>query len=113
MSHEGGDLNQMAKDGTTSVFPLPIYDCTGLIGAITVPGDAGKMNTIPSVASPHQTQKTAGGLGAMVMSEAADNPVSDEKTVNLASGVGEGITGTGDSLPASTTSKHSGHGGKR
>ncbi|KAK6068995.1 hypothetical protein SCUP515_09200 [Seiridium cupressi] len=95
MSHEGADLNQMAKDGTS------------------IPNDAGKMNTIPSVAGPHQKQPTAGGLGAQSLSEAADNPVSNERSSgHKGSGVGEVITGTGDSLPASVTTKPGGRGGK-
>lgn len=78
-----------------------------------MPNDAGKMNTVPSVPGPFQKQPTAGGLGAQSLSEAADNPVADEgKSGNKGSGIGEVITGTGDSLPASVTTKPGGRGGK-
>jgi hypothetical protein len=78
-----------------------------------VPNDAGKLNTIPSVASPEQKQPTAGGLGARSLAEAADNPISHEKeSGHKGSGVGEVITGTGDSLPSSVTTKPGGRGGK-
>ncbi|KAF3025736.1 hypothetical protein G7054_g1760 [Neopestalotiopsis clavispora] len=95
MSYEGADLNQMAKDGTK------------------VPEDAAKPNIIPSKAGYHNTQPTAGGLGAQMLSEAADNPVSDEKRMGKhGPGVGEVITGTGDSLPSSVSTKYSNQGGK-
>ncbi|KAK6193432.1 cofilin [Pestalotiopsis sp. IQ-011] len=95
MSYEGADLNQMAKDGTR------------------VPEDAAKPNIIPSKAGFHNLQPTAGGLGAAMLSEAADNPVSDEKRLGKhGPGVGEVITGTGDSMPSMTSTKHTGTGGK-
>ncbi|KAH7324680.1 hypothetical protein B0I35DRAFT_509390 [Stachybotrys elegans] len=84
-----GDLSAMAKDGTT------------------IPGDAGKYNIVPSVADKYQKAgDTDGGLGVSDLQKAADNAFSGS------GGLGEGVTGTGDSLPDFTTSKHSGHGGK-
>ncbi|KAI9166413.1 hypothetical protein HJFPF1_02514 [Paramyrothecium foliicola] len=74
-----------------------------------VPGDAGKQNVIPSVAGPHQKGPAGGGLGASDLQTAADNAATGSH------GVGEGVTGTGDSLPDSTTGKSFGknsHGGK-
>ncbi|KAI1259208.1 hypothetical protein F5Y18DRAFT_410694 [Xylariaceae sp. FL1019] len=85
-SHQGGDLNQMAKDGTK------------------VPGDAGKMNTVPSVAS--QDQKTDREFGASQLNTAADNPAG------AGSADDEAITATGHSIDTSAFTKHSGHGGK-
>ena len=59
---------------------------------------------IPSVLEPQQRQDTEGGLGAMILEQAADNSMTPSR------GVGEGITGTGDALPDSTTSKAFGKG---
>jgi hypothetical protein len=56
------------------------------------------------VAPSHQDQDTTQGLGKKTLHDAADNAAS------VASGVGEGVTGTGDSLPESTTSKPFGKG---
>ncbi|KAI0181022.1 hypothetical protein GGR52DRAFT_15434 [Hypoxylon sp. FL1284] len=90
MSKEGGDLNQMAKDGTS------------------VPGDAGKQNTIPSVPNPDQKQRdTGGGIGAASLSSAADNPVGSAKNAD-----NDAVSATGHSLPQSTATKPSGSGGK-
>lgn len=48
-----------------------------------------------------------------MLSEAADNPVSDEKRMGKhGPGVGEVITGTGDSMPSMASTKHTGTGGK-
>ncbi|KEY66278.1 hypothetical protein S7711_02743 [Stachybotrys chartarum IBT 7711] len=88
MAAPHGDLYEMAKDGTT------------------VPGDAGKQNVIPSVANPHQKEDTTGGLGFSDMNAAADNGSS------ASGGLGEAVTGTGNSLPDFTTSKDSRNGGK-
>jgi len=46
MAHEGGDLFDMAKDGTT------------------IPKDAGKMNIIPSVPRPKEGKGDANDLAA-------------------------------------------------
>ncbi|OLN97712.1 hypothetical protein CCHL11_09154 [Colletotrichum chlorophyti] len=90
---QGGDLFQMAKDGTK------------------VPGDAGKQNVISSVPNPHQKdESTAGGLGSTTLHGAADNSVlaADE---GRPTGVGEGITATGHDIPQSATGKPGGRGG--
>ncbi|KAI1756821.1 hypothetical protein F4782DRAFT_526495 [Xylaria castorea] len=83
-AHQGGDLNQMAKDGTR------------------IPGDAGKMNTIPSKAP----QQTSDDLGNTSLNTAADNPMGRAPADD------DAITATGHSLPSSAFSKHSGTGGK-
>ncbi|KAF5023022.1 hypothetical protein F66182_4906 [Fusarium sp. NRRL 66182] len=90
---QGGDLFQMAKDGTK------------------IPGDAGKQNTIPSVPNPHQRDGEAGGgLGSTTLHGAADNAAlaADE---GRQSGVGEGITASGHDIPLSVTGKPGGRGG--
>ncbi|KAI1781487.1 hypothetical protein F4818DRAFT_399143 [Hypoxylon cercidicola] len=89
MSKEGGDLSQMAKDGTS------------------IPGDAGKQNTIPSVPNPDQKRNTGGGIGAASLNSAADNPVGAAKNADS-----DAVTATGHSLPQSTAAKPSGSGGK-
>ncbi|KAH7018247.1 uncharacterized protein B0I36DRAFT_335574 [Microdochium trichocladiopsis] len=91
MSDQGGDLFAMAKDGTK------------------VPEDAAKPNIVPSKPSASQLKDTTGGLGAASLEAAADN-----YTV-ASNGLGDGITGTGDVLPDSTTAKTFGsnsYGGK-
>ncbi|KAF6839850.1 hypothetical protein CMUS01_04139 [Colletotrichum musicola] len=90
---QGGDLYDMAKDGTK------------------VPGDAGKQNTIPSVPNPHQRDgEAAGGLGSTTLHGVADNSnlAADEGRLTK---VGEGITATGHDLPQSTAGKPGGRGG--
>ncbi|KAI2465914.1 hypothetical protein F4781DRAFT_434920 [Annulohypoxylon bovei var. microspora] len=90
MSKEGGDLNQMAKDGTS------------------IPGDAGKQNTIPSVPSPEQkSQRAAGGIGASSLHSAADNPIGGGKNAD-----DNAVTASGHAVPQSTAAKPSGSGGK-
>ncbi|KAF9870666.1 hypothetical protein CkaCkLH20_11768 [Colletotrichum karsti] len=90
---QGGDLYDMAKDGTK------------------VPGNAGKQNIITSVPNPHQKDGEAGGgLGSTTLHGAADNATlaADE---GRPTGVGEGITGTGNEIPQSTAGKPGGRGG--
>ncbi|KAI1279355.1 hypothetical protein F5Y07DRAFT_41124 [Xylaria sp. FL0933] len=82
--HQGGDLNDMAKDGTK------------------IPGDAGKMNTIPSKAPPPVNNP----LGDASLHTAADNPLSSGEVDN------EAISATGHSIPSSAFQKPSGTGGK-
>lgn len=53
--HQGGDLFDMAKDGTT------------------IPNDAGKQNIIPSVPRPDQVNDP-NDIGAPDLARAADNP---------------------------------------
>ncbi|KAI0975325.1 hypothetical protein F4678DRAFT_323375 [Xylaria arbuscula] len=81
-AHQGGDLYDMAKDGTK------------------IPGDAGKMNTIPSKANP---QAAKNDLGNSSLHTAADNPIGDDN---------EAISATGHSIPSSAFQKPSGTGGK-
>ncbi|KAI0473988.1 hypothetical protein GGR56DRAFT_649904 [Xylariaceae sp. FL0804] len=88
-AHVGGDLNDMAKSGTS------------------IPGDAGKMNTVPSVPSPHQKDASAaGGLGATTLNTAAENP-TDEGELDS-----EAISATGHSVPKAAFEKYSESGGK-
>ena len=91
MPQDSGNLFDMAKDGTK------------------VPEDAAKPRVIPSKPNPSQLEDTAGGLGATDLHSAADNFSTPS------GGLGEGVTGTGDALPDSTTAKAFGsnsHGGK-
>ncbi|KAH8157315.1 hypothetical protein CIB48_g10936 [Xylaria polymorpha] len=83
-AHTGGDLSQMAKDGTK------------------IPGDAGKMNTIPSKAP----QQVTNDLGDTSLNTAADNPIGSGPADD------DAVTATGHSLPLSASSKPSGTGGK-
>ncbi|KAI1413525.1 hypothetical protein F5Y13DRAFT_188957 [Hypoxylon sp. FL1857] len=90
MAKEGGDLNQMAKDGTS------------------IPGDAGKQNTIPSVPNPDQKSRdAAGGIGATSLHSAADNPIGVGKNAD-----DNAVTASGHSVPQATVAKPSGSGGK-
>ncbi|KAK2691600.1 hypothetical protein QWA68_007812 [Fusarium oxysporum] len=92
-SKQGGDLFDMAKDGTS------------------IPGDAGKQNTIKSVPNPHQRDgEAAGGLGSFDLAGAADNAVLSASE-GRESGVGEGISATGHDIPQSVTGKPGGRGG--
>ncbi|KAJ2982038.1 hypothetical protein NUW58_g6535 [Xylaria curta] len=98
-AHQGGDLNEMAKDGTKSEFmSLVVY-----AGLDSFPGDAGKMNTIPSKANP---QRADNDLGNTSLNTAADNPVGS----GLADD--DAVTASGHSMPSSAFSKPSGTGGK-
>ncbi|KAI0451959.1 hypothetical protein F5B21DRAFT_358371 [Xylaria acuta] len=83
-AHQGSDLNEMAKDGTN------------------IPGDAGKMNTIPSKAP----QPASNDLGHTSLNTAADNPMGSGPADD------DAVTATGHSLPSSAFSKHSETGGK-
>ncbi|KAI8955700.1 hypothetical protein F4801DRAFT_528656 [Xylaria longipes] len=67
-----------------------------------VPGDAGKMNTIPSKAP----QQSVNDLGNTSLNTAADNPVGSGPADD------DAVTATGHSLPSSAFSKPSGTGGK-
>lgn len=107
--HQGGDLFDMAKDGTT------------------MPNDAGKQNLIPSVPRPDQISDSSNDPGAPDLQRAADNPTDISRVVfppplfhapsltdhsffrpqsnrDIAS-TGEVLTGTGDALPAQVESK--------
>ncbi|KAL9563540.1 hypothetical protein ACKAV7_012208 [Fusarium commune] len=69
-SKQGGDLFDMAKDGTS------------------IPGDAGKQSTISSAPNPYQRDgEAAGGLGSSDLAGAADNAVLSA-SVGRESGVG-------------------------
>ncbi|KAI1421859.1 hypothetical protein F5Y12DRAFT_718025 [Xylaria sp. FL1777] len=84
-AHQGGDLNEMAKDGTK------------------IPGDAGKMNIIPSKVNTHQASND---LGNTSLNTAADNPIGNAPADD------DAITATGHSIPPSAFSKPRGTGGK-
>ncbi|KAF2083547.1 hypothetical protein K490DRAFT_51381 [Saccharata proteae CBS 121410] len=87
--HQGGSLTDMAVNGTT------------------VPGDAGKMNTIPSVPRPGQTteQSELNPIGAADQHSAVDNPTDIPRSGKDMGATGGVITGTGDQLPATIESK--------
>ncbi|KAI2626544.1 hypothetical protein GGR54DRAFT_637116 [Hypoxylon sp. NC1633] len=87
MAKEGGDLSQMAKDGTRS--------------------NPGKQNTIPSVPNPHQKQDAVGDIGGTSLHSAADNPVGVGKNAD-----DNAVTATRHAVPQSTTEKYSHSGGK-
>ncbi|KAI1144380.1 hypothetical protein F5Y05DRAFT_364470 [Hypoxylon sp. FL0543] len=110
MSKEGGDLNQMAKDGTSSKFGLHsiLRLARMLMCKCIVPGDAGKQNVIPSVPNPDQKSRDAsGGIGAAALHSAADNPIGAGKNADDSA-----ISASGHSVPQSTAAKPSGAGGK-
>lgn len=89
--HRGGTLSEMAPQGTS------------------IPNDAGKQNTLPSVARPEQRSGNRvfdnQGLGGPSAAFAADNDTGlprGPKDMGLS---GEVTTGTGDTLPAEVESK--------
>ncbi|KAI9839865.1 MAG: hypothetical protein M1819_000057 [Sarea resinae] len=87
--HEGGSLTSMAESGTT------------------MPNDAGKQNLIPSVPNPAQASApTSGGLGATSPATAADNATDMPRGPADTGASADLVTGTGDALPASVTSKN-------
>ncbi|CAG8131304.1 unnamed protein product [Penicillium salamii] len=105
--HQGGSLSEMAATGTT------------------IPNDAGKMNTIPSVPRPDQRAEHFGfdnaGIAEPSTVMAADNATDLPRSTRDIGQTGEVITGTGNSMPAGVESKHAymganhhaGHGGTR
>ncbi|GAW27152.1 hypothetical protein SAMD00023353_7700020 [Rosellinia necatrix] len=80
-AHKGGDLSEMAKDGTK------------------IPGDAGKMNITPSKPSPQQAEND---LGATSLNTAAENAVGSGKADD------EAISASGHSIPSSMFEKPGG-----
>lgn len=74
--HQGGDLFDMAKDGTS------------------MPNDAGKMNIIPSVPRPGEGEGVAIGNRAPLAS-AAGNATDISRGVKDMGATGEVETGTG------------------
>ncbi|TVY51200.1 hypothetical protein LCER1_G006361 [Lachnellula cervina] len=85
-SHQGGDLFDMAKDGTS------------------IPNDAGKMNTIPSKPRPGEGEGSVNANGSS-LAGAASNPTDISRSVRDIGAGGEVETGTGDQLPAQVESK--------
>ncbi|KAA6411007.1 MAG: hypothetical protein FRX48_05318 [Lasallia pustulata] len=83
---QGGDLSDMAAEGTT------------------IPGDAGKMNLIPSVPRPDQIEDP-NELGSAGLEGAADNATDIPRRNRDMGATGEVVTGTGDQLPAQVESK--------
>lgn len=87
-AHKGGDLYDMAKDGTK------------------IPNDAGKLNLIPSVPRPDQMDETNNaGLGDPNLQTAADNPIDIARGNKDMGATGEVVSGTGDQMPAGIESK--------
>lgn len=84
--HRGGNLSDMAPTGTT------------------IPNDAGKMNTIPSVPRPEQRSEDAEfsyqGTGQPSTAFAADNSTDMPRSTRDMGFSGETITGTGNTFPA-------------
>ncbi|GAB7361130.1 hypothetical protein MBLNU230_g1165t1 [Neophaeotheca triangularis] len=91
-ARKGGDLSDMAVDGTT------------------VPNDAGKPNTIPSVPRPDQMAETQayqhGLIGASDPQTAVDNAQDMPRAPKDMGATGDVITGYGDQLPAQVESKN-------
>lgn len=102
---QGGDLFDMAKDGTKSMSKLPFQKHIRNPN-IPVPGDAGKQNTIPSV--PNPSQKDLGDIGSTTLHGAADNALPEE---GKPTGVGEIFSATGHEIPNSVAGKPGGRGG--
>lgn len=89
-AHKGGDLYEMAKDGTT------------------VPNDAGVMNLIPSKPRPDQIASDD-ELGGVDLASAASNATDMPRGNRDMGGTGEVMTGTGDSLGGQVESKRLHH----
>ncbi|MCJ1243677.1 hypothetical protein MMC30_000874 [Trapelia coarctata] len=85
--HQGSDLFDMAKDGTS------------------IPNDAGKQNTIPSVPRPDQVNDP-NDLGAGNLAAAADNPTDIPRTHRDRGPTDSVLTGAGDVLPAEVQTKN-------
>jgi len=85
-SKQGGDLFEMAKDGTS------------------IPNDAGKMNTIPSVPRPGEGEGQV-NANQSSLAGAASNATDISRGVRDMGATGEVETGTGDQLPAQAESK--------
>ncbi|RAR08273.1 Nop-like protein [Stemphylium lycopersici] len=85
--HQGGRLEDMAATGTT------------------VPGDAGKMNTIPSVPRPDQKDPGVEFSHTNPL-HAADNAFDIPRSVNDRGQTAEVISGIGDQMPANVEKKN-------
>ncbi|OQE22498.1 hypothetical protein PENSTE_c010G01388 [Penicillium steckii] len=90
-SHQGGSLFDMAANGTS------------------IPNDAGKMRTIPSVPRPDQRDDhflfDNEGIAKPTTATAADNATDMPRSTRDVGQSGEVLTGAGDSMPASIESK--------
>lgn len=89
--HQGGSLADMAPTGTT------------------IPNDAGKQRTIPSVPRPDQRaenpQYDNDGLAEPSLAAAADNATDLPRSTRDVGQTGEVITGVGNAVPTSMESK--------
>lgn len=85
--HQGGDLADMAKKGTS------------------IPGDAGQQRIIPSVPRPGQETLPAEGLGPADTALAADNATNIPRGPQDSAGSAEVITGRGDQMPGMVEQK--------
>lgn len=89
--HQGGTLSDFAATGTS------------------IPNDAGKMNTIPSIPRPDQRAENPtyenAGLAQPSIAFAADNATDLPRSTRDVGQTGEFLSGTGDSIPASVESK--------
>ncbi len=87
--HQGGDLSDMAAEGTS------------------IPNDAGKQRTIPSVPRPDQISKNVptDTLGGPTIASAADNATDMPRSTRDLGSTGEVISGVGDQMPAQAESK--------
>lgn len=89
--HQGGSLFDMAARGTS------------------IPNDAGKMRTIPSVPRPDQRAEhflfDNEGIAQPSTATAADNATDMPRSTRDVGQSGEVLTGAGDSMPASVEAK--------
>jgi len=92
--HVGGDLSDMAAEGTT------------------MPNDAGSYNLLPSVPNPDQKAENAAFHNQFINSAdpqgAVDNAKDMPRTFQDSAETGEVITGTGDTMPVEIERKRFG-----
>ncbi|KAJ5994348.1 hypothetical protein N7451_010072 [Penicillium sp. IBT 35674x] len=91
-AHAGGSLTEMAPTGTS------------------IPNDAAKQNTIPSIPRLDQRAKSSyfnfHALGKPTTAKAADNAIDIPRSTCDRGQTGEVMTGTGNTLPAEIESKY-------
>lgn len=93
-AHAGGSLTEMAPTGTS------------------IPKNAGKQNTIPSIPRPNQRTQSSyfscHGPAKTTTSMVVDNATDIPRSTHDRGETGEVMTGTGNSLPGGIESKYMG-----